>query len=116
MDYQWNTTYIVNVDLFNVETNTQYTISYYALDGTLTGGALNMNLWGPILTVMQQLNQNIDKQNTFITTTQTNFLFNISVGRTFNNYQFKLKLEKGSTATPYTVPGQIPQYKIVGEE
>lgn len=28
---------------------------------------------------------------------------------------FKVKLEKGSTATPYTVPGQIPQYKIVGE-
>jgi len=29
---------------------------------------------------------------------------------------FKLQLEKGDTATPYTVPGQIPQYKIVGEE
>jgi len=30
--------------------------------------------------------------------------------------RLKLQLEKGDTATPYTVPGQIPQYKIVGEE
>ena len=34
----------------------------------------------------------------------------------FDNYKFKLQLEKDDTATPYTVPGQIPQYKIVGEE
>ena len=35
---------------------------------------------------------------------------------TFNNFTFRVQLEKGDTATPYTVPGQIPQYKIVGEE
>ena len=34
----------------------------------------------------------------------------------FTDWQFTLQIEKGDTATPYTVPGQIPQYKIVGEE
>ncbi|HHX69846.1 MAG TPA: hypothetical protein GX708_17595, partial [Gallicola sp.] len=44
-----------------------------------------------------------------------NLRFNIREGSSFNNYQFKLQLEKGDTATPYTVPGQIPQYKLKGE-
>jgi len=37
---------------------------------------------------------------------------------TNRNYTFrgKLQIEKGDTASPYTLPGQIPQYKIVGEE
>ena len=49
---------------------------------------------------------------------QTNLIFNPDTNEQiiFDNFQFKLQLEKGDTATPYTVPGQIPQYKIVGEE
>lgn len=34
----------------------------------------------------------------------------------FDDVILEIKFEKGDTATPYTVPGQIPQYKIVGEE
>ena len=43
-------------------------------------------------------------------------LIYIESGAVLTNYKFKIQLEKGTEATPYTVPGQIPQYKIVGEE
>lgn len=102
--------------LFNIEQNTQYTLSYIAVSGTLSGGQLLLGVSSPYTVVLNQNNQNADKQNTFVTTTQDRFRFDIPSGTTFTNYQFKLQLEKGSTATPYTVPGQIPQYKIVGEE
>ena len=36
--------------------------------------------------------------------------FFVGLNTEFQNYQINLQLEKGSTATPYTVPGQIPQY------
>jgi hypothetical protein len=106
----------IHLNAFFIEPNTQYSISYYAVSGTLTGGALVINITSPTINVILQDEENIDKQNTFTTTSQTLLRISAQVGRTFNNYQFKLKLEKGDTATPYTVPGQIPQYKIVGEE
>ena len=51
-----------------------------------------------------------------ITETFKHLVFSDYSMTTYDNYTFKLQLEKGDTATPYTVPGQIPQYKIVGEE
>jgi hypothetical protein len=90
--------------LINIETDTEYTLSYYAVSGTLTGGMLVLLIKGPPEDIIRQNNENIDKQITFITTTQTNIEFYANVGRTFNDYQFKLQLEKGDTSTPYTVP------------
>lgn len=55
---------------------------------------------------------NIIVQNT-ITTSSTDsrrLILYITNGRVFDNFTFKLQVEKGSQATSYTVPGQIPQY------
>ena len=90
--------------LFNIEQNTEYTLSYIAVSGTLTGGRLNIIISSPNTNVLFQNNENVNKQSTFITTTQDILRTDFSDGRIFNNYQFKLQLEKGSTATPYTVP------------
>ena len=107
-----------NYFIFNIEPNTEYTLSYIYVSGTLTGGYLAFIATNPYLLMISrnEINYNENIENTFNTTTQNEFRFDIRTGRTFDNYQFKLQLEKGSQATPYTVPGQIPQYKIVGEE
>ena len=55
-------------------------------------------------------------QNKLFSAPFTRLFLQPRAGQVFDNYEFKLQLEQGSTATPYTVPGQIPQYKIVGEE
>lgn len=103
-------------DLIDILPNTEYTVSYIAVSGSIMGGGFRIYITPPYTTVILQLNEHVDIQNTFITTTQDLLRFEFVLGRTFDNYTFKLQLEKGDTATPYTVPGQIPQYKIVGEE
>jgi len=104
-------------DLIDILPDTEYTVSYIGISGVLSGGGFRVYITSPYTTViLQQTNENINKQNTFTTTTQNLLRFEFVSGRIFNDYKFKLQLEKGDTATPYTLPGQIPQYKIVGEE
>ena len=55
---------------------------------------------------------NISKQTTFTTTTQNDFRIDISSGIIFDNYKFKLQLEKGDTATPYTPPAAPVKYYL----
>lgn len=108
--YTINGTSIVymEIDIFNILPNTEYAVSYIAISGSLSGGRLNIYVANPFLLVIYQLNENTSKQNTFLTTNQTRFIFLIDVGRTFINYQFKLQLEHGSTVTPYQIPTNGP--------
>ena len=109
----------VRLILFNIEKNTEYTLSYIYVTGTLTGGNIIFEGQDPQMQVItvKESNYNENIENTFNTNEQTRIDLVIGSSiRTFNNFQYKVQLEKGDTATPYTVPGQIPQYKIVGEE
>ena len=97
-----------------LEKGLTYTVSRQVISGTKTGN-LNIYISAPV----QQLLHNNQNQNTFVAgTNHENILFSdlSTIGTVFNDYTFILQIEKGDTATPYTVPGQIPQYKIVGEE
>lgn len=98
--------------LFSVLPNTEYTVSFIAGSGTLSGGSFNLFISSPVNVVIQQFQENTSKQNTFITTTQTQLRLEIAIGRTFDNYTFKLQLEQGSTATPYQVPVDILKQHI----
>src|SRR5690554_3464057 len=105
------TTARLNYILFNIEQNTEYILSYFAVSGTLTGTNFRFWLYSPEATLFRLDNENIDKQYTFTTTTQNQLRVDTPSGRTFNNYQFKLQLEKGDTATSYEVPiGALEQH------
>lgn len=109
----WNfngtTTSHVGIKLFDILPDTQYTLTYLAINGTLTGG-LYFLTHPPTLAIGGQVNQNIDKIFRFNITTQTQFRIDISSGTSFLNYQFKLQIEKGSISTQYVVPKLIPVY------
>lgn len=100
-----------SVIIFNILPDTEYTLSYIAVSGTLTDGSFNIPVFSPSILIIQQLQENINKQSTFTTTRQTTLRFETGSGRTFDNYAFKLKLEQGDTATPYEVP-YIPGMRI----
>src|SRR5690625_1180363 len=70
--------------LFNIETNTEYTLSYIAVSGTLTGGLFTLLIQSPQVNLIQQDDENVDKQNTFITTTHTTLRFFVNVDRTLD--------------------------------
>ena len=94
--------------LFNIQKNTQYTASYVSVSGTLSG-TLSRNYFRivrdyPVTTIIIQSDENISKENIFTTTTENQVGFRFGPNQIFNNYQFKLQLEKGDTATPYQVP------------
>lgn len=101
--FNGSTTAPVGIQLLNLETNTQYALSYIAISGTLTGGLYFFSN-PPVVEVLFQINDNVDKTASFITSTQNQFRIDITTGETFNNYTFKLQIEKGLTATAYQVP------------
>ncbi len=98
------TTSSLNYSLFNVEENTEYALSYIALSGTISEGAVFFHVKEPLYDIISQVNENVNKQDTFVTTTQNVFGFWVGSDRIFDNLKFKLQLEKGDTVTPYTLP------------
>ena len=84
----------VTYGLVNIEQNTEYTISYIAVGGSLSGGSFPIQVTSPAITVVYRNNDNLNSQYTFTTSTQNNLRFTVGVGRVFTNYQFKLQLEK----------------------
>ena len=89
------------------ENYSNYTSNYIQLSGNQASGYLYLN--NDVIKNTKVENQiGIDDRKIIRIT------FNHS--SVYNNFQFKLQIEKGTTATPFAVPGQIPQYKIVGEE
>lgn len=105
-NYNGTTTDSISAILFNVEQNTEYTISYYPIYVGTTPGSFILDVYSPFLRVLNQSNKDEDLINTFTTTTQATVNTSLSAGRTYNNYKFKLQLEKGDTATPYYPPGE----------
>lgn len=118
--YNFNGTvmYGDNIYIFsNIEQSIEYTISYIAVSGSLTGGSMALGILYPYYrAIRQETNTNLDMKDTFITTTQDIFVYYSAAGRTFDNYKFKLQLEKGDTVTPYQVPTNGPYSNLdVGE-
>ncbi len=94
-----------------------YTISYEYISGDLSGDRIGVRDYGnneymlPIYTYNHK-----EKLTNIYSNTGIDIGFFANNGSVYDNLTFKLQIEKGSIATPYQVPGQIPQYKIVGEE
>lgn len=107
---------MINFHTFNLPTN-NYTVSLIYVSGDVD----REDAWVRVNNTINNLGPSLNSSITYDTFTFTNeSIFALRsfayVGTTYNNLTFKLQIEKGTTATPYTVPGQIPQYKIVGEE
>ena len=66
------TTKSFGYNMFNVEQNTKYTLSYISVAGTLSG-SVYFNVYEPLYDVIYQKNENVNKQDTFLTTTQDKF-------------------------------------------
>jgi len=92
--------------------------TYIRVGGTNNSndGTVHIRLTDLPIAVNIGLNQNNQVINGYQNNQSSSMYIRLVNGVTFDNLQFKLQIEKGSTATPYTVPGQIPAYKIVGEE
>ena len=103
-------------DIFRIpmlEDGLTYTISAQEISGTKTG------LFAVyIRTPLQLLLTMVPNQNTFVAGNNNNYIIlsDFSIGSVFDNYTFIIQLEKGDTATPYTLPGQIPEYATKEQE
>lgn len=102
--------------------------SYYYISGTFENDTSYNHLFVNSVNTPDAINlkEGLNYTTNFIKENyEFNFSDNITLPRiflgaqggtiTFNNFTFKIQLEKGDTATPYTLPGQIPQYKIETE-
>lgn len=72
----------------------------------------NKNFWSYVITFTpenrlwtQEINSNVQRIGLFFREVEA-----------LENYTFKLQVEKGSTITPYTIPGKIPQYATQEQE
>ncbi len=102
----------------NTYTSTINVISDNAVSGDMGFESLRINTGRTYNPSWVSNFYNILNGGSFFTTSsdQDNNSFNLRLFKlsshenlTFNDWQFTLQIEKGDTATPYTVPGQIPQ-------
>lgn len=100
--------------IINIPVNETYTINYNIINNGVNSVDQFLLRFGLIGNANNQINLKNNAQNTFIME-YSNLNIRIANGD-FTNHIFTLQIEKGTEATPYTVPGQIPTYKIVGEE
>src|SRR5690606_4550097 len=56
--------------LLDILPDTEYTISYIGISGVLSGGGFRIYIQSPYTEVILQINENVNKQNTFTTSTQ----------------------------------------------
>lgn len=90
----------------------EYVVQYVYIDGTTSSSGINYYYQSP--TEVQYLfisnNKYLNKRSNSII---INGIYDCRIALppgTYTNFKFKLQLEKGSQATPYTLPGEIPQY------
>ncbi len=84
----------------------EYTLSYHYVDGSMVATSFyigNSGAWN-IDVINGTNNYTVYKTRTNTQSVQTRLYFAFGDTTSFDNYQFKLQLEKGDTATPYTAP------------
>lgn len=98
--------------LFNVMNNQQYTLTYNYVSGSISD-YFEYTFASPNIAnfFMSLTNYQNDRIITITTTTQNRYVLYTTNVNIFNNYQFKIQLEKGSQATSYIVPKLIPHYQ-----
>lgn len=99
--------------IINIPINITYTVKYNIINNGINSVNQFLLRQATAGSNFNILNMKFNSQNTLVIT-ESVISIRIDTGD-FTNHIFTLQIEKGSTATPYTVPGQIPQYKIVGE-
>lgn len=102
-----------------IYSESQYTLSYFGLSGYKNVGS-QLSLYNqkglpnnsPLIIlpdISRDIIYNVGNYTSYGNNRRLNlYLFS---GNTFNNYRFKIQLEKGQTATSYVVPKLIPIYK-----
>lgn len=109
---------------FTMKANTSYIITSYYQSGTITGSAM---FYGQNSTNWLGFNLSLGNSNTsqirdeYYTNNNLDFNVNkfirIASGTIFDNYKIKIKIEEGSTATPYTEYGcGSIDYRIENED
>ena len=83
----------------------QYALSYHYVSGSLQGQLYlgNTPVWNISIQLADANYMNYHEQ-TNTQNNRTRLYFDFVNSISFDNFQFKLKLEKGDTATPYTIP------------
>lgn len=113
-----HTIYYIDEITMDIQQGLSYYVKYEYISGSTNGfnSAFNYRTYTtPTLITLNQENGNsflVDYEPSLTAGIRTDMKTN----HIYDNLTFKVQVEKGDTATPYTVPGQIPQYKIVGEE
>lgn len=89
----------------------EFVYSFYYESGTYIGNNFNLNYWNTSNVGTSGI-LNVKYDNKSVVGTDLKTIYFIFTDRTFDNYKFKLQLEKGSITIPYQVPTKGPYSEI----
>lgn len=91
----------------------QFTYSFYYVSGTFTGDNFNFNYFNLLGDASSGI-QDVSYSNKSVVRPNLKNIYFVFTDRTFENYKFKLQLEKGDIATSYEPPlVSLSLYQIV---